>query len=266
MDAEPPIDAEPVMDAEPVSDAVPLQRRLVAEAIGTGLLVAVVVGSGIMAQTLSPTDTGLQLLENSLTTGLALTVLIAWLGPVSGAHFNPVVTLAVAWWERGSPARWTPAAVVATIAAQVAGGSAGTLLAHAMFADSMAAPALVDISSRDRSSPSLWLSEVVATFGLVVLIGALVRTGRATTLAAPLVGAYIAGAYWWTASTSFANPAVTIARALTDTFAGIQPSSVLPFVLAQLVGAAVAVAAVGYLHPRPAQARTIIPAPLDEHS
>lgn len=230
-------------------DVVPLPRRLVAEALGTATLVAVVIGSGIMAQALSPSDTGLQLLENSLTTALALTVLIAWLGPVSGAHFNPAVTLAVVWWERAAPTRWTPVEVLATVAAQVGGGCAGTVLAHAMFADTTPGSLLVELGTQDRSGPALWLSELVATFGLVVLIGGLLRTGRATTLAAPLVGAYIGAAYWWTASTSFANPAVTVARSLTDTFAGIAPTNLPGFVLAQLLGAAVAVAAVGYLHP-----------------
>ncbi len=247
-----------------MEDAAPLLRRLVAEAIGTGTLVAAVVGSGIMAQTLSPDDVGLQLLQNSLTTGLALTVLIAWLGPVSGAHLNPVVTLAVAWWERRGRAAWTPTEVVATVAAQVVGGCLGTVLVQGMFADAEVVGGLVELASTDRSGPPLWLSEVVATFGLVALIGALIRTGRATTLAAPLVGAYIAAAYWWTSSTSFANPAVTVARTLSDTFAGIAPASVPPFLVAQVAGAALAVAAVGYLHPRPAEPRTLLPARTEE--
>ncbi len=249
-----------------MQDGAPLVRRLVAEAIGTGTLVAAVVGSGIMAQTLSPDDVGLQLLENSLTTGLALTVLIAWLGPVSGAHLNPVVTLAVAWWERRGTSAWTPVEVGGTIAAQIVGGCLGTVLAQGMFADAEVVGGLVDIASTDRSAPPLWLSEVVATFGLVVLIGALIRTGRATTLAAPLVGAYIGAAYWWTSSTSFANPAVTVARMLSDTFAGIAPAGVPPFLVAQVAGAALAVAAVGYLHPRPAAPRALVPARSEEPS
>ncbi|MFP5334329.1 MAG: MIP/aquaporin family protein [Actinomycetes bacterium] len=224
-----------------------LPRRLLAEGLGTALLVAVVVGSGIAAQRLSPSDTGLQLLENSLATALALTVLIAWLGPVSGAHFNPAVSLAAWWW--GRPGGERPGTgldgrdVPPYVAAQLAGGLAGSVLAAAMFE-----LPLVDVSTTERVGSGTLVGEVVATFGLVALVGALVA-GRREHLAAPLVGAYIGAAYWWTSSTSFANPAVTLGRSITDTFAGIAPSSVPPFVLAQLVGATLALAAIAVLHP-----------------
>ena len=239
------------MDAAPVvvegSPAVAhepdLGRRLAAEALGTGLLVAVVVGSGIAAQRLSPDDVGLQLLENALVTALGLTVLIAWLGPVSGAHFNPVVSLSSWWLGRRDGEGLAGRDLGAYVAVQCVGGVLGSLLAHAMFSEP-----ILQLSGTVRDGPNLFLSEVVATFGLVVLIGALVRGGR-QALAAPLVGAYIGGAYFWTASTSFANPAVTLGRTFTDTFAGIAWASVPPYVIAQLVGGALAVAAVAYLHP-----------------
>ncbi len=221
-----------------------LGRRLVAEALGTGLLVTVVVGSGVAAQRLSPDDVGLQLLENALVTALGLTVLIAWLGPVSGAHLNPVVSMASWWWGRGDGRGLGGRDLLAYVVVQCAGGVLGSVLAHAMFGEP-----LLQLSRTVRDGPNLVLSEVVATFGLVVLIGALVRGGR-QALAAPLVGAYIGGAYFWTASTSFANPAVTLGRTFSDTFAGIAWESVPPYVLAQLVGGAIAVAAVAYLHPR----------------
>jgi len=221
-----------------------LGRRLVAEALGTGLLVAVVIGSGVAAQRLSPDDVGLQLLENALVTALGLTVLIAWLGPVSGAHLNPVVSMASWWWGRGDGGGLGGRDLLAYVVVQCAGGVLGSVLAHAMFGEP-----LLQLSRTVRDGPNLVLSEVVATFGLVVLIGALVRGGR-QALAAPLVGAYIGGAYFWTASTSFANPAVTLGRTFSDTFAGIAWESVPPYVLAQLVGGAIAVAAVAYLHPR----------------
>lgn len=226
-----------------------LGRRLVAEALGTGLLVAVVVGSGVAAQRLSPDDVGLQLLENALVTALGLTVLIAWLGPVSGAHFNPVVSMASWWWGRGDGNGLSRRDLLAYVAVQCAGAVLGSVLAHAMFAEP-----LLQLSRTLRDGPNLVLSEVVATFGLVVLIGALVRSGR-QVLAAPLVGAYIGGAYFWTASTSFANPAVTLGRTFSDTFAGIAWTSMPAYVLAQLLGGAVAVAAVAYLHPGAARGR-----------
>lgn len=223
-----------------------LARRLFAEFLGTGMLVAIVVGSGIAAQQLSPADTGLQLLENSITTALGLAVLIVVLAPVSGAHFNPVVSLAD--WYFGRHLRHGPTLSVAAayIGAQVPGGVAGALLANLMFDVPTA------ISTKVRSSPGLLLAEAVATAGLVAVIFALVRTGR-PGLAGPAVGAYIGAAYWFTSSTSFANPAVTVGRVFSDTFAGIAPGSVLPFVLAQVLGCAIGIAVVAALYPTPAR-------------
>jgi arsenate reductase len=207
-----------------------LLRRASAEAVGTALLLAVVVGSGIAAQRLSPGNTGLQLLENSLATGAGLVALILAFGPVSGAHFNPVVTLADRMFGGISTGDATT-----YVGAQVLGACAGTMLANLMFD----LPA-VTISTHTRSSGALWLAEVVATFGLLLTILGVVRSGR-THLAPFAVGAYIAAAYWFTSSTSFANPAVTIGRTLTNTFAGIKPSSVPMFVVAQVAGALIAV-------------------------
>ena len=222
----------------PVIPTPPLWRRLLGELLGTGLLVAIVVGSGIAAQRLSPDEIGLQLLENSLATALGLAVLIFMLSPVSGAHFNPVVTIT----DRvltGRP-RWTEAA--AYVAAQVVGAVGGALLANAMFG---LPPA---IATTQRLSSGHLLAEVVATAVLVLLIFSLVRTGRSAAVA-PAVGAYIGAAYWFTSSTSFANPAVTIGRLFSDSFAGIAPGSVLPFVGAQLVGAALGVGLLLLLFP-----------------
>ena len=211
---------------------------MVAEAVGTGLLVATVVGSGIFAARLSPGDEGLQLLENSTATALGLMALILTFGPVSGAHFNPVVTLADRLLGGVSTGR-----AVAYVAAQVAGGCAGTVVANLMFG----LPA-VEWSGRARTGPGLWLGEVVATFGLLSVILSLVRSGR--TAAAPFaVGGYIGAAYWFTSSTSFANPAVTVARTMTDTFAGIELASVPMFVAAQIAGALAAVALGLFLYP-----------------
>jgi glycerol uptake facilitator-like aquaporin len=222
----------------PAEARLPLRRCLVAEAVGTGMLVAIVVGSGIFAQQLSPGDEGLQLLENSTATALGLVALILAFGPVSGAHFNPVVTLA----DRllgGISSRWA----AAYMAAQVVGGCAGTVVANLMFDLSA-----VNWSTHGRWGGGLWLGEVVATFGLVTVILGVVRSGRAS--AAPFaVGGYIGAAYWFTSSTSFANPAVTVARTLTDTFAGIEPSSAPVFVAAQVVGGLLAVALALFLHP-----------------
>ncbi|MGT2427541.1 MULTISPECIES: aquaporin [Actinomycetes] len=233
-----------------------LGRRLLAEALGTGLLVAVVVGSGIAAQRLSPNDVGLQLLENSLTTALGLSVLILLFGPASGAHFNPVVTAAD--WIIGRRARSGTSGqhVGLYVLAQVVGGILGALLANAMFG---VGPA---ISTKIRVDPGSLLGEVVATAVLVLLIFSLAATGRGA-LAAPAVGAYIGAAYWFTSSTSFANPAVTIARMFSDTFAGIAPASVVPFLLAQLVGAAVGVALTLLLFPAASRAadRVVMPHP-----
>jgi glycerol uptake facilitator-like aquaporin len=221
-----------------------LGRRLVAEGLGTALLVTVVVGSGIAAQRLSPGDVGLQLLENSTATFLGLTVLILLFGPVSGAHFNPVVSAADWLLGRRSGTGLNGREVVAYSVAQVAGGIAGAVLANTMFEVS-----LTELATTDRTGAHLLVGEVVATAGLVALIFALARSGRGA-LAAPAVGAYIGAAYWFTSSTSFANPAVTVGRIFSDTFAGIAPGSVPGFVLAQLVGAGVGVALVAYLYPR----------------
>lgn len=209
-----------------------LRRRALAEFLGTAALVTIVVGSGIMAQTLSPGNVGLQLLENSTATVFGLGVLIAVLGPVSGAHFNPVVSLAD-WWHGRRDGSGPPAKdVAAYAAAQVAGGVSGSILANAMFAEP-----LISWSATTRSAPHLWLGEAVATAGLIVVIFCLVRAGRAAH--APIVVAsYIGAAYWFTSSTSFANPAVTIGRAFSDSFAGIAPASVPGFIAAQLAGGA----------------------------
>ncbi|MEV5955825.1 MIP/aquaporin family protein [Streptomyces sp. NPDC051987] len=212
-----------------------LGRRALAEAVGTAALVAVVVGSGIQATELSR-DAGVQLLANSLATVFGLGVLIALFGPVSGAHFNPAVTLAA--WGVGRRTGDGPSGrdVAAYIPAQTAGAIAGAVLADAMFGRP-----LVRWSTHDRSSGHLWLGEVVATAGLVLLIFGLVRAGRAP-LAPAVVASYIGAAYWFTSSTSFANPAVTVGRAFTDTFAGIAPGSVASFVVAQAVGTALGLA------------------------
>ncbi|WP_434740291.1 aquaporin [Micromonospora sp. SH-82] len=222
---------------------LPLTRRASAEFAGTALLVAAVVGSGIAAARLSPTDIGLQLLENAVATALALGALILVFGPVSGAHFNPVVS-AVDWWlGRRFGTGLTPRDLAAYVCAQVTGAVAGAVLAALMFG----LPA-VSWSRTDRTGANLWLAEVVATAGLVVLVFALARSGR-TNAAPAAVGAYIGAAYWFTSSTSFANPAVTIGRAFTDTFAGIAPTSVPGFVVAQLLGGLVAIAALAAWYP-----------------
>ncbi|MEZ3159622.1 aquaporin [Microbacterium sp. BWT-B31] len=200
-------------------------RAAAAEALGSAGLAAIVVGSGIAAQRLSPADVGVQLFENAFATALGLAVLILVFSSVSGAHFNPVVTLVdIALHRR----RWSTAAIY--LPAQVVGCIAGAVLANVMFA----APA-VAWSTTDRSAWPLLVSEVVATAGLVFVIFALVRTGR-SHLAAPAVGAYIGAAYFFTSSTSFANPAITIGRMFSDTFAGIAPASTLPFIAAQAIG------------------------------
>jgi arsenate reductase len=215
-----------------------LARRCVAELLGTAFLVAVVIGSGIAAQRLSPGDVGLQLFENAAATAAGLVALILAFGPVSGAHFNPVVTLA----DRVFAGLTTQEAG-AYLGAQVLGGALGAVTANLMFS----APA-VELSTRHRSGGGVWLAEVVATFGLLLVIFGVARSGRGS--AAPFaVGAYIGCAYFFTSSTSFANPAVTVARSLTDTFAGIAPASVPAFVGMQLVGAALAAATVRFLYP-----------------
>ena len=221
-------------------------RRAIAEAIGTGGLVATVVGSGIMATRLTQ-DVALQLLVNALATVAALAVLIWALGPISGAHFNPVVTLvAVVRREIGA------AEAARYVLAQIVGGLAGTAIGNVMF-DLPAWQA----SAKVRSSPSLWLGEVIATAGLLALIGGLTRTGQGR-LGPALVPAWIGAAYFFTSSTSYANPAVTIARSVTDTFSGIAPASVPGFVLAQLIGAAIGAALTEFFYPRDG-----VPEPLD---
>jgi glycerol uptake facilitator-like aquaporin len=216
---------------------VRLVRQATAELVGTAFLVATVIGSGIAAQRLSPTDTGLQLLENSLITGAVLVALILALQPVSAA-FNPVVTLV----ERAFGAIGT-AGAAALIVAQVVGGVLGAVVANLMFD----LPA-VALSTHERTGRGLWIGEVVATFGLVLVIFGVVRSGRAAQVAFA-VGGYITAAYWFTSSTSFANPAVTVARMFSDTFAGIAPASVPAFVVMQLVGGALAYGLVRLLYP-----------------
>jgi arsenate reductase len=225
---------------------ISLSRRLFAEALGTALLVAAVVGSGIMAERLSPNDSGLALLENAVATGGVLFVLIATLGSISGAHFNPVVTAIDAWF--GGIARRD---VAPYMVAQVMGACAGAILANLMFGLSA-----VSVSQRDRSGSGIWLSEVVATFGLLLVILGLIRAGRSTWIAAS-VAAYIVGAYWFTASTSFANPAVTVGRTLSDTFAGIAPASVPGFVVMQCIGGALAVVVAVVLWPKPSSEEAV---------
>jgi glycerol uptake facilitator-like aquaporin len=216
----------------------PLARRALAEFCGTAFLVAVVVGSGIAAVKLSPSDVGLQLFENAAATAGGLVALILAFGPVSGAHFNPVVTLADAILG-GLDWRDVPAYV----GSQVAGAMAGAVVANLMFQLDA-----VSWSTHARANGGLWLGEVVATLGLLVVIFGVVRSGRAS--AAPFaVGAYIGAAYFFTSSTSFANPAVTIGRAFSDTFAGIKPSSVPVFIVCQLVGGLVAVLLIRTLYP-----------------
>ena len=217
-----------------------LRHRAVAELVGTAFLVAAVVGSGIAAQRLSPNDVGLQLLENALATGAALAALIIALQPVSAA-FNPVIT-ALERLTGALPSRHA----VTLILVQILGGLVGVVVANLMFSE----PA-VSLSSTDRGGPGQWLGEVVATAGLVLLIIALSRTGR-PQLIGWAVGAYITAGYWFTSSTSFANPAVTIARMFSDTFTGIEPSSVPMFLLGQMVGGAVGYGLARTIYHRPA--------------
>jgi glycerol uptake facilitator-like aquaporin len=216
----------------------PIHRKLVAEAAGTMFLVTAVIGSGIAASRLSPQDTGLQLLENAIATGTALTALILALQPVSAA-FNPVVTVIEA--SEGTLGRGHAASAVG---AQIAGGTLGAVIANLMFG----LPA-ISVATTARTGPGIWLAEVVATAGLVMVIGGTGRSGRADWTAFA-VGGYITAAYWFTSSTSFANPAVTIARMLSDSFAGIAPSSVPLFLLAQVVGGVVGYFLNQSLYPR----------------
>jgi arsenate reductase len=220
-------------------------RRLAAEFLGSAFLAAIVIGSGIAAQRLSPGDTGLELLENSAATAAGLFAVILMFGPVSGAHFNPVVSLADAALGGLS---WRDA--FAYLPAQVAGCVTGAVAANLMFAQ-----AAVSISARQRASGAHALSEVIATAGLLLVIFALARSGRAGSAPAA-VGAYIGAAYWFTASTSFANPAITVGRMFSDTFAGIAPSSAPVFIAAQLGGGIAGVLLIRFLYPAlsPAQA------------
>jgi arsenate reductase len=225
-----------------------LARRATAEFVGTAFLVAVVIGSGIAAQRLSPGDVGLELLENAIATGAGLVALILAFGSVSGAHFNPVVTLA----DRilgGTSSRDAGVYVVV----QVAGACVGAMVANVMYD----LPA-IDVSTHTRSSGALWLGEAVAAFGLVLVILGVVRAGR-VGMAAFAVGGYIVAAYWFTSSTSFANPAVTVGRMLSNTFAGIAPSSVPMFVVMQVVGALAAVGLGIYLFPGIPAADLVVP-------
>jgi glycerol uptake facilitator-like aquaporin len=215
----------------------PLARQALAEFLGSAGLVTIVIGSGIEAQRLSH-DVGLQLLENALVTGAGLVALILAFGPVSGAHFNPAVTLADRVFG-GVTSRH----VAVYLPAQLAGGVVGAMVANVMYGLDA-----VSISTHHRSGWGLWLSEALATFGLIMLIFGLVRAGKGA-LAPFAVGAYITAAYWWSSSTSFANPMIDIARMLSNTFAGIAPASVPMFVLMQLIGAAAAVGVVYVLYP-----------------
>ncbi|MBC7273158.1 MAG: aquaporin family protein [Streptomyces sp.] len=240
-DAADAADAESAVTVVAAPSRAPLLSRAVAELVGTGALVAVVVGSGIQATELTE-DVGVQLLANSLATVFGLGVLILLLGPVSGAHFNPVVTLAEWWTGRRRPgAGVTGREVVVYVPAQIVGAVAGAVLADAMFGRP-----LVEWSTHDRSAGHLLLGEVVATAGLVLVVFGLARTGG-LRFAPVAVASYIGAAYWFTSSTSFANPAVTIGRAFSDTFAGIAPGSVVGFVSMQVIGGVVGLVLVGLI-------------------
>ncbi len=230
-----------------------LSRRALAEFIGTAFLLMAVIGSGIAASRLSPNDVGLELLENAAATGAALVAIILAVGAVSGAHLNPVITLL----DRVFGGMSTKAAGV-YIGAQIAGGIVGAILANLMFG----LPA-IEVSTHVRSGGGMWLGEVIATFGLALVVFGVVRSGR-PGVAPFAVGAYIVAAYFFTSSTSFANPAVTIARTLSNTFAGIAPASVPAFVAFQLVGAAIAVAAIRLLYPQASEFAEQILVPHDE--
>jgi arsenate reductase len=226
-----------------------LWRRLTAEFLGSAFLAALVIGSGIAAQRLSPHDTGLELLENAAATAAGLFAIILMFGPVSGGHFNPVVSFADAALGGVS---WRDA--TAYLPAQIGGCICGAMAANVMF--SLRA---VSISTHDRASPAHFLSEIIATLGLLLVIFALARTGRAQTAPAA-VGAYIGAAYFFTSSASFANPAITVGRMFSDTFAGIAPASVPVFAAAQVAGCVVAVGVIRLLYPSitPAQAAAVI--------
>ena len=220
--------------------ARPLGTRLIAEALGTAILVATVVGSGIMAERLAGGNQAIALLGNTIPTGAILVVLITMFGPISGAHFNPAVTVVFAIKGELSGSEG-----LGYVAAQVLGGIVGVLAAHAMFDET-----LLQIASKVRAGPSQWFSESVAAFGLVMTILLTLRASAAAV--ATSVGLYITAAYWFTASTSFANPAVTVARAFSNTFAGIRPQDVMPFIIAQLIGAVMAMYVCRWFLPVPA--------------
>jgi glycerol uptake facilitator-like aquaporin len=221
-----------------MKDTQPLTRRLLAELLGSAFLAALVIGSGIAAQTLSPQDVGLQLLENSAATGAGLYAIILMFGPVSGGHFNPVVSFVDAGLGGMS---WGDA--LAYLPAQISGCVIGAITANAMFAK-----AAISISTHHRASPSHLLAEAIATGGLILVIFALAKSHRSASAPAA-VGAYIGAAYWFTSSTSFANPAITIGRMFSNTFAGIAPASVPGFIGAQAVGGIAAVVAIHLLYP-----------------
>jgi glycerol uptake facilitator-like aquaporin len=221
-----------------MSTPPPIQRRLLAEFLGSAFLAALVIGSGIAAQTLSPSDVGLQLFENAAATAAGLFAIILMFGPVSGGHFNPVVSLADARFQGIS---WRDAC--AYIPAQISGCIAGAITANVMFE-----LAAVSISTHHRASPAHFLSEIIATGGLLLVIFSLARTRRSYMTPAA-VGAYIGAAYFFTSSASFANPAITIGRMLSNTFAGIAPTSVPSFIVAQLVGGALAIVVIRTLYP-----------------
>jgi glycerol uptake facilitator-like aquaporin len=232
-----------------VTETPPLARRLLAELLGSALLAAVVIGSGIAAQTLSPHDLGLELLEAAAATAAGLYAIILMFGPVSGGHFNPVVSLV----DRsfGGLSRRDALAYVPT---QVAGCVIGAVAANGMFAR-----AAITISSHHRASPAHMLAEAIATAGLIVVIFALARTHR--TAAAPAaVGAYIGAAYWFTSSTSFANPAITVGRMFSDSFAGIAPASAPAFIVAQAIGGVLALLTIRTLYPNvtPREAASVV--------
>ncbi len=237
------------MTRRPDPGSAALWRRLLAELLGSTFLAAIVVGSGIAAQRLSPGETGLELLENAAATAAGLFAIILMFGPVSGAHFNPVVSFADAAF---GGLRWREAA--AYLPAQVAGCIAGAVAANLMFAQ-----AAVSISTKHRATPAHFLSEVIATLGLILVIFALARSGRARSAPAA-VGAYIGAAYFFTSSTSFANPAITVGRMFSDTFAGIAPSSAPAFIAAQVIGGGLAVVVTRALYPHltPGEAADII--------
>jgi len=228
---------------------VALWRRLLAELLGSAFLAAVVIGSGIAAQRLSPGDTGLELLENAAATAAGLYAIILMFGPVSGGHFNPVVSLAdaafggLAWPDAG-----------AYLPAQVAGCLTGAIAANLMFAQ-----AAISISAKHRATPAHFLSEIIATGGLLLVIFSLARTRRSYVTPAA-VGAYIGAAYFFTSSASFANPAITVGRMLSNTFAGIAPSSVPSFIAAQLIGGVLALVLIRTLYPdvTPAEAAEVV--------